>query len=92
VALEGLITAVIIFCAVFVLTLAILNQNLFVYIFGKEVDDNKEYSMFAGYVGMPARKVIARSRPEYAVACEICGGLISSLSVFTLASAIWRTL
>jgi len=72
--LEGLVTAIFFFGAVFVTILAILNHNLFGGIFGKGIDDTKAFRIFAEHVGMPARKVMAMTRPEYSVACEICGG------------------
>lgn len=72
--LEGLVTTIFFFGAVFVTVLAILNHNLFGDIFGKGIDDTKAFRIFAEHVGMPARKVMAMTRPEYAVACEICGG------------------
>ncbi len=74
VTLEGLVTAIFFFGAVFVTTLAVLNRNLFGDIFGKGISDIKAYSIFAEHVGMPARKVMAMTRPKYSVACEICGG------------------
>jgi hypothetical protein len=72
--LEGLVTAIFFFGAIFVLILAVLNRNLFADIFGQGMDDNKAYGLFAEHVGMPARKVIAMTRDQYSVACEICGG------------------
>ena len=72
--LEGLVTAIFFFGAVFVTVLAVLNYNLFGDIFGKGIDDTKAFSLFAEHVGMPARKVMAMTRPEYSVNCEICGG------------------
>ena len=74
VTLEGLVTAIFFFGAVFVSTLAILNRNLFSDIFGKGIDDTKAYSLFADHVGMPARKVMAMTQSNYSVACEICNG------------------
>lgn len=74
VTLEVLVTAIFFFGAVFVTTLAVLNRNLFADIFGKGIDDTKAFSIFAEHVGMPPRKVMAMTRPEYSVACEICGG------------------
>jgi len=74
VTLEGLVTAIFFFGAVFVTTLAVLNRNLFGDIFGKGIDDTKAFSIFAEHVGMPARKVMAMTRPEYSVTCEICRG------------------
>ncbi len=72
--LEGLVTAIFFFGAVFVAVLAVLNLNLFGDIFGKGIDDTKAFSIFAEHVGMPARKVMAMTRPQYSVACDICGG------------------
>jgi len=72
--LEGLVTAIFFFGAVFVTVLAVLNLNLFGDIFGKGIDDTKAFALFAEHVGMPARKVMAMTRPEYSVACDICGG------------------
>ena len=74
VTLEGLVTAIFFFGAVFVTTLAVLNRNLFGDIFGNGISDTKAYSIFAEHIGMPARKVMAMTRPDYSVACEICGG------------------
>ncbi len=73
VTLEGIVTAVFFFGAIFVLTLAYLNRNLFSDIFGQGLSDNKAYSLFAEHVGMPTRKVMAMTREDYSVACEICG-------------------
>lgn len=72
--LEGLVTAIFFFGAIFVLTLAVLNRNLFADIFGQGLSDNKAYAMFAEHVGMPARKVMAMTRNDYSITCEICGG------------------
>ncbi len=74
VTLEGLITAIFFFGAVFVITMAVLSRNLLADIFGKGIDDTKAFSIFADHVGMPARKVMAMTRPEYSVTCDICGG------------------
>jgi len=74
VTLEGLVTAIFFFGALFVTILAILNRNLFADIFGKGIDDTKAYSLFAEHVGMPARKVMAMTRSNYSVAYEICNG------------------
>jgi len=74
VTLEGLVTAIFFFGAVFVTVLAVLNNNLFGDIFGKGIDDSKAYSIFAEFIGMPARKIMAMTKDEYSVACEICGG------------------
>jgi hypothetical protein len=74
VTLEGLVTAIFFFGAIFVLILAVLNRSLFADIFGVGIDDNKAYRIFADHVGMPTRKVMAMTRPEYSVACEICSG------------------
>ncbi len=71
---EGLVTAIFFFGAVFVTVLAVLNHNLFGDIFGKGIDDTKAFRIFAEHVGMPARKAMAMTRPQYSVACEICGG------------------
>lgn len=72
--LEGLVTAIFFFGAVFVTVLAVLNHNLFGDIFGKGIDDSKAFRIFAEHVGMPTRKVMAMTRDEYSVTCEICGG------------------
>jgi len=72
--LEGLVTAIFFFGAIFVLTLAVLNKNLLADIFGQGIDDSKAYSIFSEHIGMPARKVMAMTKDEYLVACEICGG------------------
>lgn len=72
--LEGLVTAIFFFGALFVLALAFLNINLFRDIFGKKISDSKAYQLFAEHVGMPAKKVMAMTKSKYAVACEICGG------------------
>ena len=72
--LEGLVTAIFFFGAVFVTVLAVLNHNLFGDIFGRGIDDAKAYSIFAEFIGMPARKIMAMTKDEYSVACEICGG------------------
>lgn len=72
--MESLVTAIFFFGAIFVLTLAILNRNLFADIFGKGISDTKAYSLFAEHVGMPPRKVMAMTKPEYSVACEVCNG------------------
>jgi len=74
VTLEGLVTSIFFFGAVFVLILTVLNRNLFADIFGRGIDDSKAYGIFAEHVGMPARKIIAMTRDQYSVACEICGG------------------
>ncbi len=71
---EDLVTAIFFFGAVFVTVLAVLNHNLFGDIFGKGIDDTKAFRIFAEHVGMPARKAMAMTRPQYSVACEICGG------------------
>jgi len=71
---EGLVTAIFFFGAVFVTVLAVLNHNLFGDIFGKGIDDTKAFRIFAEHVGMPARKAMAMTRPQYSVACEVCGG------------------
>ena len=71
---EGLVTAIFFFGAVFVTVLAVLNHNLFGDIFGKGMDDTKAFRIFAEHVGMPARKAMAMTRPQYSVACEVCGG------------------
>jgi hypothetical protein len=71
--LEGLVTAIFFFGAVFVTVLAVLNHNLFGDIFGKGIDDTKAFRIFAEHVGMPARKAMAMTRPQYSVACEVCG-------------------
>lgn len=73
VTLEGIVTAVFFFGAIFVLTLAYLNRNLFSDIFGQGLSNNRAYSLFAEHVGMPTRKVMAMTREDYSVACEICG-------------------
>ena len=52
--LEGLVTAIFFFGAVFVTVLAVLNFNLFGDIFGKGIDDSKAFRIFAEHVGMPA--------------------------------------
>ena len=72
--LEGLVTAIFFFGAIFVLTLAVLNKNLLADIFGQGIDDNKAYAIFSDHIGMPARKVMAMTKDEYSIACEICGG------------------
>ena len=72
--LEGLVTAIFFFGAVFVTVLAVLNHNIFGDIFGKGIDDTKAFRIFAEHVGMPARKAMAMTRPQYSVACEVCGG------------------
>lgn len=72
--MESLVTAIFFFGAIFVLTLAILNRNLFADIFGKGISDTKAYSLFAEHVGMPPRKVMAMTKPEYSVTCEVCNG------------------
>ena len=74
VTLEGLVAAIFFFGAVFVVTLAVLNRNLFADIFGKGISDTKAFALFAEHVGMPARKVMAMTRSNYSVACEVCGG------------------
>ena len=74
VTLEGLVTAIFFFGAVFVTVLAVLNNNLFGDIFGKGIDDPKAFSIFAEFIGMPARKIMAMTKDEYSVACDICGG------------------
>lgn len=71
---EAIITVIFFFGAVFVLILSILNYRLFGNIFGVGIDDPNAYRLFAEYVGMPPRKVMAMTRPEYSVACEVCGG------------------
>ncbi len=43
--LEGLVTAIFFFGAVFVTVLAVLNLNLFGDIFGKGIDDTKAFSI-----------------------------------------------
>jgi hypothetical protein len=72
--LEALMSTIFFFGAVFVTILAVLNHNLFGDIFGKGIDDTSAFRIFADYVGMPPRKVMAMTRKDYAVACEICGG------------------
>jgi hypothetical protein len=72
--LEGLVTAIFFFGALFVLALAFLNINLIRDIFGKKINDPKAYQIFAEHIGMPAKQVMAMTRPLYAVASEICGG------------------
>ena len=72
--LEGLVTAIFFFGAIFVLTLSVLNRNLFADIFGQDLSDNKAYALFAEHVGMPAKKVMAMTRDDYSITCEICGG------------------
>lgn len=72
--LEALMSAIFFFGAVFVTILAVLNFNLFGDIFGKGIDDTNAFRIFADHVGMPPRKVMAMTRKDYAVACEICGG------------------
>ena len=72
--LEGLVTAIFFFGAIFVLTLAVLNKNLLADIFGQGIDDSKAYSIFSEHIGMPTRKVMAMTKDDYSVACEICGG------------------
>jgi hypothetical protein len=72
--LEGLVTAIFFFGAIFVLILAVLNRNLFADIFGQGMDDAKAYELFAEHVGMPTRKVMAMTRDQYSIACEICEG------------------
>jgi hypothetical protein len=74
VTLEGLVTAIFFFGAVFVTVLAVLNNNLFGDIFGKGIDDPKAFSIFAEFIGMPARKIMAMTKDEYSVACDICDG------------------
>lgn len=74
VTLEGLVTAIFFFGAVFVTVLAVLNNNLFGDIFGKGIDDPKAFSIFAEFIGMPARKIMAMTKEEYSVACDICAG------------------
>ncbi len=74
VTLEGLVTTIFFFGAVFVTVLAVLNNNLFGDIFGKGIDDPKAFSIFAEFIGMPARKIMAMTKDEYSVACDICGG------------------
>ena len=71
--LEGLVTAIFFFGSVFVTVLAVLNHNIFGDIFGKGIDDTKAFRIFAEHVGMPARKAMAMTRPQYSVACEVCG-------------------
>ncbi len=41
-------------------------------IFGKGIDDTKAYSLFAEHVGIPARKLMAMTKSNYSVVCEIC--------------------
>jgi hypothetical protein len=67
-------SAIFFFGAVFVTILAVLNHNLFGNIFGKGIDDTSAFRVFADHVGMPPRKVMAMTRPEYAVTCEMCSG------------------
>jgi hypothetical protein len=76
VTLEGLVSAIFFFGAVFVAILAVLNHNLLGGIFGIGIDDTKAYKIFSEHVGMPARKVMAMTRGEYSITCEICDGEI----------------
>lgn len=74
--MEGLVTAIFFLGAIFVTVLVVLNHNLFGDIFGKGIDDTKAFRIFAEHVGMPPRKVMAMTRPEYSVGCDICGGAV----------------
>ena len=74
--MEGLVTAIFFLGAIFVTVLAVLNHNLFGDIFGKGIDDTKAFRIFAEHVSMPPRKVMAMTRPEYSVSCDICGGAV----------------
>ncbi len=70
--LDGLVTAIFFFGAVFVLILAVLNRNLFANIFGTTINDSKAIDLFADYVGMPVMNLAALIRPAYSVTCDIC--------------------
>lgn len=72
VSLENLVTAIFFFGAVFVLILAILNRNLFASIFGMGLSDNKAILLFSEHVKIPAREIIAKTKPEYSTTCDIC--------------------
>jgi hypothetical protein len=72
VSLENLVTAIFFFGAVFVLILAFLNRNLFASIFGMDLSDSKAILLFSEHVKIPAREIIAKTKPEYSVKCDIC--------------------
>jgi hypothetical protein len=76
VTLEGLVTAIFFFGAIFVLMVAVLNRSLFAGIFGLGISDSKAMALFAEHVKMPPRKVMAMTRSEYSVPCDICNGAI----------------
>lgn len=70
--LENLVTAIFFFGAVFVLILAFLNRNLFASIFGIGLSDSKAIRQFSEHIKIPAREVLAKTKPEYTVMCDIC--------------------
>ena len=72
VTLEGLVTAIFFFGAIFVLILAVLNRNLFANIFGVGLSDTKAILLFSEHIKVPAREIIAKTKPEYSVMCDIC--------------------
>lgn len=72
VTLEGLVTAIFFFGAIFVLILAFLNRNLFASIFGLGLSDTKALQIFSDFVKIPAREIMGKTKPEYSVTCDIC--------------------
>jgi len=72
VTLESLVTAIFFFGAVFVLILAFLNRNLFASIFGMGLSDSKAFQLFSDFIKIPAKKIMAMSKPEYSVTCDVC--------------------
>jgi hypothetical protein len=72
VTLEGLVTAIFFFGAIFVLLLAFLNRNLFAGIFGVGVSDSKAIHMLSDYLKIPVRQIYAMIKPKYSVTCDVC--------------------
>lgn len=74
---EFLITAIFFFGALFVLILAILSRNLFISIFGVEIDDKTAIAKFSEFVELPEKQVKSLIKPEYSVICDVCNQKIS---------------
>jgi hypothetical protein len=72
VTLEGLVTAIFFFGAVFVLILAVLNRNLFANIFGVGLSDSKAMKTFAAHVELPVRQVIHLIKKDFSATCDVC--------------------
>jgi len=70
--LEGLVTALFFFGAVFVLMLAKLNRDLFANIFGIGMSDIEAVGLFSEHIDKSVEEVQSLIKPQYSVTCDVC--------------------